>query len=326
MLVLGRLFHVDVPYLQDMGIWGAIILGLLLVLLFMAIGWAYDEKGKMWAPDNQAKIERNPYSYVPNFKELAFNYPVMYSLFSMFKELLEKQGIKSSTFDDTVRFLEKYYKQGATKKGIDSVCEASTELYSRHPLPPLDEDAAKAGVPLSSRMKLGFQVEKTRLNWIQSLTGLAQDALVFGAFYITLIIPDTYVGDTISLDYLILGVVFISLPLFFVLTAIGWYYDKKLQVWSPERTVIVERNPYSYIPQPRFYVFDAPMLYPFLKLLKDLAVKENLDIPELDRVITYFSDYSSLSILRDEDMAAAKRMRQSFGKLFERKVGMIDEN
>ncbi|MFW9805155.1 MAG: hypothetical protein ACFFFK_00335, partial [Candidatus Thorarchaeota archaeon] len=52
MLLLGRLLYVDIPYLQDMGIWGAIILGLLLVLLFMAIGWAYDEKGKMWAPDN----------------------------------------------------------------------------------------------------------------------------------------------------------------------------------------------------------------------------------------------------------------------------------
>ncbi|MFW9805314.1 MAG: hypothetical protein ACFFFK_01135, partial [Candidatus Thorarchaeota archaeon] len=270
-------------------------------------------------------VERNPYSYVPNFKELAFNYPVMYTLFSMFKDLFEKYGINSQTFDDTVSFLGEYYKQGATKEGIESVYGASEELFGKHPFPQEEDAMDRASVPLGSRLKLGFQVEKTRLNWIQALTGLAQDALVFGIFYITLIIPDTYVGDTIPLDYMVLAVVFISLPLFFVLTAIGWYYDKKLQVWSPERMVIVERNPYSYIPEPRFYVFEAPMLYTFFKMLKDITSKENIVIPELDRVIQYFSDYSSLSILRDEDMKTARRMRQSFGKLFERNEGMINE-
>ncbi len=72
------------------------------------------------------------------------------------------------------------------------------------------------------------------MNWIQSLTVLFQDVLVFCALYVTLLFPDQVVDGLVPLNYLMLGILFLSLPLYLFLIAAGWYYDKKLRVWSAD--------------------------------------------------------------------------------------------
>ena len=76
MLVIGRWYYGYIPILQDWGILGALILGAFLFSGFLAIGWAYDIKARMWSQSNQVSVEKNPYSYVPNFKNAAFEYPI----------------------------------------------------------------------------------------------------------------------------------------------------------------------------------------------------------------------------------------------------------
>jgi hypothetical protein len=315
MFVLGRLFYQDLPYLQDMGLWGAVILGIFLMFIFMGIGWVYDIKAKMWAPDIQATTERNPYAYVATYKELALNYPFLFSLLSALKELFQREGVKSRPLSDLCGFLDEYYRKGATKDGITSATELSSRLSERLSLDS-STSGDQAGIPLCSRAKLGFQVAKIRLNWIQNLTGLAQDTLVFGVFYITLFVPGASVGDNIPFATMILGILFISIPLFVGLAIAGWYYDKKLQVWSPERIIMVERDPYCYVPRPRFHAFDVPFLYPLLRLFRDFAASAGIDHSAVDRLISYLDEFSALHPKKKGHIRAALELRESYGNLF----------
>lgn len=317
MFVLGRLFYLNVPYLRDLGLLGALILGSLLTFLFIFLGWVYDEKAKMWSASIQASQERNPFSYVPNFRTLAFDYPMLYAVNAFMKNLFQKIDKPTNNLADLITFLNGHYRKRPCKTDIWESKEWSETFFQKHGFEHGNKSKQNK-VSISGKLKLGFQVEKTRLNWIQGITGLAQDALVFGTFYITLLVPVASVGDTIPLDYLILGVVFISIPILIILAVIGWFYDKKLQAWSPERVVLMERNPYSYVPQPRFHTYDLPFLYTSLALIKQFIQKEDVEIAEMNNLTSYLAKYSSFSSRKETDMEASRLQRNRYGQLFTR--------
>ncbi|MFX0045934.1 MAG: hypothetical protein ACFE8Z_08805 [Candidatus Hermodarchaeota archaeon] len=318
MFVLGRWYYVYVPYLQDMGLIGALTLGTSLVLVFLGIGWLYDERVKMWAPGKQAAVERNPYSYVPNPRAYAIDFPMAYATIATLKGLFEKMQLDKRVIENSTAYLADYFRRAPLKEDIESADSKAQSFKQQHPF--LGEaDSDRVGIGIGARVKLGFQIHTLRLTWIQSLTGLAQDVLVFGAFYITVLVPGAQVGETVALEYLIMGIAFISAPLFIVLALLGWYYDKRLKVWSPERAVIVERDPFSYVPDPRYHAFDQPALYPLFSTLREVAVNADLDISELDKIIDYVAKYTSLSVSREEDMQVARDLQKSYGAMFQKK-------
>ena len=47
MLVLGKYYYIYIPVLSDLDLAGALILGTVLMILFMVVGWIYDDKAKL---------------------------------------------------------------------------------------------------------------------------------------------------------------------------------------------------------------------------------------------------------------------------------------
>ena len=143
------------------------------------------------------------------------------------------------------------------------------------------------------------------------MTGLLQDVLVFGALYVTIIFPDVVVDGFVPINYLMIGILFLSMPLYLFLTAAGWYYDKKLQIWSVDYAVKFERNPYQFVPYPREGIVEIPFYLAMFRLLNEVFEKMNLDNSELERMIEYLETYKKLNVSRDEDMTEARALRKN---------------
>ncbi|MFW9846874.1 MAG: hypothetical protein ACFFD6_09010 [Candidatus Thorarchaeota archaeon] len=317
MFVLGRLYYVYIPVLSDWGLFGALILGSFLVLLFMFLGWAYDEKIRLWSQKVQASTERNLYQYISNFRTYALDYPAYYGYLTMMRRILDRVGLETDPSDEIFPYMDRYFKRKPSRKDIFSALPDAERYSERHPFE-RGATKEKQRVSIGARAKLGFQVQLLRLTWAQSLTGLAQDVLVFGAFYVTLFVTDSpdVVGEIVSLDYLILGILFISLPLFFVLAGLGWVYDKKLRVWTPDSMVKIERNPYTFLSEPYLHVMLFPMYIGLFRVMRQVYQRAGLDPDYIDRYAEYFGNYIRLDVSRDENMQAAKSLRREFGPIF----------
>ncbi len=317
MFVLGRKYYPYVPILADEGLIGALVLGTLLVFLFMGLGWLYDEKAKMWSQQVQATTERNAYQYVANYKTYAFNYPILYALLLVLNKTLTKLNLSTRAIPDSIAYMDIYFKRKLVKRDIFSALPAAKEYMKKHPFAQ-GADTAERPIGLRSRIKLGFQVQLLRLTWIQSLTGLLQDVLVFGALYVVLFVPEsvTAATDTVPLEYLVLGILFISLPLFMVLASLGWIYDRRLRIWSPDMIVKFERNPYQYLPEPYLHIQLFPFYLALFSTIRQVFMEAGLDATSIDRVLAFLQEYSELDVARTEDMDKAKRLRKSLGVLF----------
>ena len=316
MFVLGRGYYTFIPFLADLGLLGALSLGSFLVLLFMGIGWWYDEKGKMWSPKLQAIAERNAYQYVSNYKSLTYDYQAFYAIIATMRKVLIKTGIDSTPIDELSTHIGTFFERKVQRSDIFGAEQHALEFNKKHTF--IDgQDLRKKQVPISYRLKLGFETEILRLNWIQSLTGLLQDVLVFGALYVTILYPEQVTDGLVPINYLILGILFLSLPLFFGLTAAGWYYDKKLRVWSADIVVKFERNPYMYVPDPRNGVMEIPFFSILLKTLSSLFEKWDIDRTELLTMIQYLDTYQQYNASDSQNMEDARALRRELDVKFQ---------
>jgi len=312
MFVLGRLYYSYIPPLAELGLLGALILGTILVLIFMGIGWYYDAKAKMWSPKMQARVERDPFRYVPNYKSFSIDYPVFYSLTAGLKKVFETLDLDTQALDNLAEYLETFYDGLPRKKDIISAEDNSLGFMQKHPF--VIHETEKEHVGIRARIKGVFEVNLLRIVWIQSLTGLVQDTLVFGALYSVLIF-EGIVSDPYTI--LLLGIVFMSLPLLIVLTTLGWFYDKKLKVWSVDAAVKVERNPFSYVAEPKLHGMTLPFVHVFVKTLRAVFIAAEVSTKDLDNIIEFLNTYQNLDVSNEEDMKRARNLRQSIGTLFD---------
>ncbi len=126
----------------------------------------------------------------------------------------------------------------------------------------------------------------------------------------TILFPAQVTDGLVPINYLILGILFLSVPLFFILTSLGWYYDKKLRVWSADYIVRFERNPYMYVPDTRNGVLDILFFLVLLKTLNDLFEKQNLDNSELQNMIQYLETYKQFDASVNQNMEDARALRR----------------
>ncbi len=317
MLVIGRLYYQFIPGLKDMGMYGALILGTFLVFIFMGIGWAYDVKAKMWSQKEQAITERNAYSYIPSYWEIVVHYAIYRSMVRTFKQILSKNGLDSDYLDDAQRYLDGYFGRKLTREDIFSSLSAGLAFCQKHPFSTTTSQEQKR-VPIRSRIKLGFQVMMLRLNWIQSLTGLVQEVLVFGTFFIALIYLQgkEVVDEILPFDILVIGFFLVSIPLFAVLVSLGWLYDRKFKIWAPDFVVRIERNPYTYLAEPKLHVMYFPFYFALLQTMKKIFISHQMDVTELDRIQQFLGSYQNLDVAKDEHMIIAKELRKTYGELF----------
>ena len=320
MLVIGKFYSAFIPGLEALGLIGALILSVVLIMIFLGIGWWYDEKAKLWNESVQVGLERNPYQYVPDFRGLAIEYPVFYTFLETIRNLLNHLDMELKRADDLIRYLEDYFARTPNRDDIFSASDKSSEFLKENPFCD-DEIEDTRPVSLRTRAKKRFQLEILRLNYVQSFTGLGQDVLVFGALYTTLLFPhvviSTQYGDLVPLDYLFTGILVISLPLFLGMVLAGWYYDRKLVLWSPDQIVQIERNPYSYVPEPRTYAMLLPFYYTIFRFLRNLFEERGMSADYIDRYAEYMHNYLQLHVARDADMEIARNLRASLGNLFE---------
>ena len=319
MLVIGQLYFEYIPALAELGILGAFILSFILILFFLFLGWAYDVKARMWKQKSQALTERDPFQYVPGPNSYASEYPIHFAFMSTIQSVFQKIGVEDSSIDDIIEYLSEYYKRKPIKRDIRSAHSKAEAYLADHSFTE-DKIDEPRGVSRSSRLKLGFEVNRVRLLWIQQLTGMATDALVFGALYVTLLFPDVVSNDIVPFEYLILGLLILSLPLYMGITMIGWYYDKKLKVWAADSAVRAERSPYQYVPPPKAYGIEMPVYFALFEMMIKVFKQINVDTSELERIIQYMTDYGSLDVRNDADIAAARTLRKSYGDLFDSTV------
>ena len=310
MLVIGRMYVAYVPILQDMGFFGAILFGTVLFFIFLGIGWLYDIKARMWTQKLQASRERNVYQYVPNFKDRAIDFPLIYALIHTIRNVFRKTNQSTENIDDLIIYMEGFFSGKPVKRDIDNAKMKAKEYWRAYQFQKLEEEDSKKS-PWNSRIKLAFETQMLRLNWIQSLTGILQDVIIFGALYVLILYPG--VPFEFELFFAIVG---ISLPLLFVLLVAGWYYDKKLQLWSPDMTVKVERNPYSYVAEPYLFSMVLPFFYTYLLTLRSVLAKKGSNTTDIDEFLKYLSEYCNLRVSKDEDFKGAYEIRKSLGTLF----------
>jgi hypothetical protein len=316
MLVIGQFYFEYIPPLAELGIVGALILSFILILFFMAVGWYYDVRAQLWKQTSQAAIERDPFQLVPGPNSYASEYPIHFAFFSTLQRVFQNIGLKDSSANDIIDYLGEYYGLKPIKKDLSAIPEEAEDYLATHQF--IEDEAVKPRKgDLTSRLKLSFEVHRLRLLWIQQLTGMATDALVFGALFVTLLFPNEVVNGIVPLHYLIIGLFVLALPLFFGITLVGWYYDKKLRVWSADTAVRAERSPYQYVPPPRAYMIEMPIYFMLFETLIEVFKQINIDTGELERIVQYLSDYGCLDVKQDKDIQAAQILRKSYGALFE---------
>ncbi|MHA1862442.1 MAG: hypothetical protein ACTSWA_01635, partial [Candidatus Thorarchaeota archaeon] len=247
MLVLGKYYYVYLPPLVDLGFLGAVFLSIIFLLTFIYLGFLYDAKAKLWNEQKIVIVERNPYQFTPAPRFLMAEYPTLYAMTSTLRALLEKLQVDTSHLDEFIEYMDRHFGYEPTSRAM---LEQSTadgyEFMRTHPFKErLTEEPFSVGK--KTRVKKGFLTEVWRMTQIQSFIGLAQDVLIFAALYSLLLFPSVAVDGVLPIDYLLLGIFLIALPLFVILVAFGWFYDKKLKLWSPNQAVLWERVPYSYV-------------------------------------------------------------------------------
>jgi hypothetical protein len=315
MFALGKIYYIYIPELAELGLLGALLLGGVLVLLFLGVGWLYDAKGMMWSAKMQVAAERNPYRYVPSPREFAFNYATIYAMLGTLRSILLELHLEVTSLDDSIKHLDTYFRLRENKKDMVAAEEEGKDFMKTHPLSQVSMDD-RGNIGWRAKVKMAFEVRLLRLSWIQQLTGMMQEALVFGAIYVVFLFPDAAVGNIVPINYLFLGLILLSLPLFTLVAVIGWLYDRRLKIWSVDAAVKVERNPFTYVAEPKLHGVTMPIYYALFGILKEIFIATGIETTEIHEILSFLDRYRGLSVTKESDMECARSLRKSFGDTF----------
>ena len=100
--------------------------------------------------------------------------------------------------------------------------------------------------------------------------------------------------------------------LLFGFLIIGYLYDRVFVMWGPQQEVVVERNPFQYIPHPRDRIFWFPVYSTLLQASERIAEKMELDSSTIQEVREYFSQLEKLRPERPNDIDIAIKLRDEF--------------
>lgn len=316
-LVLGKLYYEYIPVLANLGFIGAVTFGSFLFLIFLGVGWLYDEKAKLWNESVVIQTDRFPFAFVPEWRIFASDYPTLYSLLHTLRESSTKLGLDTARLDDVAMYLIHFFKkQPANRKDLFSSEGEAERFLTEHPFVERLTDDREKKLSFGTRLKRSFQIWLLRLNYIQSLTGLGQDVLVFAAFYVSVLFPAVAEGTLVPTEYLLQGILFLSIPIFLVMIAAGWFYDRRLKLWSPQMAVDFERNPYSYVPDPRTRALTFPMFFALISTARKIFLQEGIETEDLDRIIAYQNEFFTLLVSRTEDLEVSRKLRLELGNVF----------
>ena len=109
-----------------------------------------------------------------------------------------------------------------------------------------------------------------------------------------------------------LGPFALAAILLFAFLIIGYLYDRVFVMWGPQQEVTIERNPYSYVPQPLDHIFWLPAFSGLLEASAQLAESFKIDSTPIDETREYFDRLQKFSPLTSGDIDAAIEHRKDF--------------
>jgi len=309
-LVLGGFYYKYIPALETMGLIGAVILALPIILIFLAIGYVYDSTFKLWNQQKQVLIERNPYQFVPRPRDFVFYYPLMFLFIRFIDEVSEKVRVSSGSLTELRNHYATLFSLDSQQiEDLNKSREMSQSFLTRMPFKTSGDQPGRSST-LWNKVKFAFSVQLWRLTQIQNLWGIFSDTLVVAALY-SVHLPSW------SDELLGIGVLAFIMVVSFLVA--GWIYDRRFKLWSPLMVVAVERNIYTYVATPH----DIMLMYPFvmstMTTLGQIVSDMGGDMSDIRAAEHYLQEFFTLSDKEDESIDHAKRMSQRYSRCFESK-------
>jgi hypothetical protein len=103
-LLLAIAYFEYIPFFVDMGTLGPFVFAVLILLVFLVLGYVYDRILVMWAPSQEVSMERNPYQYVPAPKDRVFWFPVYSALLDASEKIADKYDLDKSAIKETRQY------------------------------------------------------------------------------------------------------------------------------------------------------------------------------------------------------------------------------
>lgn len=99
-----------------------------------------------------------------------------------------------------------------------------------------------------------------------------------------------------------------------VFLVLGYIYDRVLVMWAPSQEVMMERNPYQYVPSPKDHIFWFPIYAALLDASEKIARDMNIDTYILDETREHYAALSQLKPERSQDIDKGIELRKKFMK------------
>lgn len=133
-LVLAALYVEYVPVLNQLGALGPIYFAMIILLVFLILGYVYDRVLVMWAASQEVTQERNPFQYVPSPKDLVFWFPVYSTMLDTLERLGDKYGLDTQEISDTREYYAELQKlRPERKEDIERAIELRRKYVRKHP-------------------------------------------------------------------------------------------------------------------------------------------------------------------------------------------------
>ena len=102
--------------------------------------------------------------------------------------------------------------------------------------------------------------------------------------------------------------------LLFSFLIVGYIYDRVLVLWGPQQEVVIERNPFQFVPHPRDRVFWFPIYSALLASAEELAKNAGVDTTPIDETREYYRDLQKLVPQKSSDIDVAIELRKEYIK------------
>jgi len=101
----------------------------------------------------------------------------------------------------------------------------------------------------------------------------------------------------------------ILLAMFLVL---GYLYDRVFVLWGPQQEVVIERNPFQYVPHPRDRIFWFPLYSVMLDTAEEILATIGRDVTPIRETREYFAELQMCTPYSRQDLEKAMKLRDEF--------------
>jgi hypothetical protein len=154
------------------------------------------------------------------------------------------------------------------------------------------------------RIKKWLMKQQWRIIQIRGIWGLFYGILLLAIAYYEFI--PWFSNIEIWGPFLFAGVIVVA---FLIL---GYVYDRVLMLWAPSQEVIMERNPFQYVPGPKERIYWLPLYSALLTVAEDLSDHYGLDKRDIVESREYFAEIMTLRPERPGDLEKAAMMRSDY--------------